>query len=90
MRPTVTAKVEDIQEIPDLAMKSIKIKAQEAHVGSDIYIEGIPNISCFGVESIPLRIREGHLSEALVVNISGALITLKHGLHLGQCLVYNK
>ncbi len=49
-----------------------------------------PNISRFGVESTLSRVREGHLSEALVANISGAPTTLKNDLHLGQCLVYNK
>ncbi len=70
-------------------MKSIKVKVEEAHVGSDICIEGAPNISRVGVESTLSRVK-GHFSEALVVNISGALITLEHGLHIGQCLVYDK
>ncbi len=71
-------------------MKIIKIKVQEAPVGCVIYIEGVPNISRVGVESTLSRVREGHLSEALVVNTSGVPITLKYGLHLGQCLVYDK
>ncbi len=59
-------------------------------IGSDICIEGVPNISGVGVESTLSRVREGHFSEALVVNTSRAPITLKHGLHLGQCLVHDK
>ncbi len=36
-------------------------------------------------------VREGHLTQVLVVNTSGAPpITLKHGLQLGQCFVYDK
>ncbi len=50
----------------------------------------IHNITRAGVEPTLSRVREGHLSEVLVVNISGALITLKHGFHLGQCLLYDK
>ncbi len=42
--PTVAAKVEGTQEILDRAMKSIKIKVKEAHIGSDICIEGVPNL----------------------------------------------
>ncbi len=71
-------------------MKSIKIKVQEVHVGSDMCTDGAPNISRVGVEFTLSRVRKGHFSEALVVNISGAPITLKHDLHLGQCLVYDK
>ncbi len=85
--PTVAAKVEGTQEIPDRAMKSIKIEVQEAHVGSDICIEGVLNINRVGVESTLSRVREGLLSEALVVNTSGAPITLKNSLHLDQCRV---
>ncbi len=77
--PTVAAKVEGIQEVPDRAMKCMTVKVQEAHLGSDICIEDSPNISRVGVESIYSRVREGHFSEALVVNISGAPITLTHG-----------
>ena len=32
--------------------------------------------------------KEGHLSEALVVNTSGAAISLKHGARLSPCLAY--
>ncbi len=64
-------------------MKRIKIKLQEAtSVVIIICIESVPNTLS--------RVREGHLTHALVVNTSGAPITLKHGLHLGQCFVYDK
>ncbi len=56
------------QEIPNLAMKGIKVKVQEAHVGSDICIA--PNISSVGVKSTLSRVRQGHFSEAIIVNIS--------------------
>ncbi len=88
--PTVAAKVEGTQEIPDRAIKSITVKLNEAHVGSDICINGARNINRVGIEPTLSRLREGHLSEESEVNISGAPITLKHGLQLGQCLVYDK
>ncbi len=71
-------------------MKCIKVKVQEAHIGSDICLEGAPNISRVGVKSTLPRVREGHFSEALVVNILSAPITLKHVLHISQCIVYDK
>ncbi len=86
----MAAKVEGTQEIPDRAKKSIKVKVQEAHAGSDICIDGALSISRVGVESTLSRVREGHLTEALVVNMSGAPITLKRGLRLGQRLVFDK
>ncbi len=86
----MAAKVEGTQEIPDRALKSITVKVKEAHVGSEICINAAPNIIRVGVEPTLSGAREGHLSQALVVNISGAPITLKHGLQLGQCLVYDK
>ncbi len=42
------------------------------------------------VESTLSRVREGNLTEALVVNTSGAPITLKHGQHIGQVLGYDR
>ncbi len=71
-------------------MKCIKVKVPEAHVGSDKCIEGAPNISRVGVEFTLSRVREGHFSKALVVNISGAPVTLKHGLNISQCIMYDK
>ncbi len=63
--PTVAAKVEGTQEIPDRAIKSITVKVKEAHVGSNICINGAPNINRVGVEPTLSRVREGHLSQAL-------------------------
>ncbi len=55
-----------------------------------IYVLKVSNISRVRVESTLSRIREGHLSQALVINTLGAPITLKQGLYLCQYLVYDK
>ncbi len=34
-------------------------------------------------------VREGHVTDALVVNINGEPVRIKHGLLLGKCLAYN-
>ncbi len=88
--PTVLAKVEGTQEIPDRAAKKITVRVEKAQVGSDVCIDGAPNICRIAVESTLSRFREGNLTEALVVNTSGAPITLKHGPHIGQCLAYDR
>ncbi len=86
--PTVSAKVKGTQEISDWAAKKITVWVDKAQVGSDVCIDGAPNICCTAVESTLSGVREGNLTEALVVNTSGAPITLKHGQHISQCLVY--
>ncbi len=88
--PTVSAKVEGTQEIPNRAANKITVKADKAQVGSDVCMDGALNICRVAVESTLSRVREGNLTEALVVNISGAPITLKHGQHISQCLVYDR
>ncbi len=89
--PTVSAKVERTQEIPDRAAKIITIRVNKAQVGSDVCINGAPNTCRIAVEStLSNRVREGNLTEALLVNTSGALITLKYGQHIGQVLVYDR
>ncbi len=79
--PTVSAKVEITQEMPDQAAKMITIRVDKAQIGNDICIDGASNTHRIAVESTISRVREGNLTEALVVNTSGAPITLKHGQH---------
>ncbi len=68
----------------------ITIRVDKAQVGSDVCIGGAPNTCRIAVESTLSRVREGNLTEALVVNTSGAPITLKYGQHIGQVLVYDR
>ncbi len=69
--PTVSAKVERTHEIPDRAAKIITIKVGKAQVGSGVCIDGAPNTRRIAIESTLSRVREGNLTEALVVNTSG-------------------
>ncbi len=80
---TVSAKVERTQEIPYLEAKIITIRVDKAHVGCDVCIDCVPNTCRIAVESSLSRVREGNLTEALVVSISGAPITLKRGQLIG-------
>ncbi len=88
--PTAPAKVERTQEIPDRAAKMTTIRADKAQVGSDVCIDGAHNTHCIAVESTLSRVREGNLTEALVVNTSEAPITLKRGQPIGQVLACGK
>ncbi len=83
-------KVEPAQEIPNRAAKIITIKEDKAQVGNDVCIDGASHTHRIAVESTLSRVREGNLTKALVVNTSGAPITLKHGQHLAQVLVYDR
>ncbi len=88
--PTVSAKVERTQEIPNWATKMATIRVDKAQVGSDVCIHSGTHTHRIAVESTLPRVREGNLTEAMVVNTSGAPITLKHGQHIGQVLVYDR
>ncbi len=87
---TVSAKVEKTQEIPDRAAKIITIRVGKAQAGSDVCIDDANNTCRIAVESTLSRVSEGNLTEALVVNTSGAPITLKHDQQIGQVLVYDR
>ncbi len=65
----------------------IIVRVDKTQVGSDVCIDGASNTHRIAVESTLSRVREGNLTEALVVNTSGVPITLKHGQHIGQVLV---
>ncbi len=68
----------------------ITVRVDKVQVGSDVCIDGATNECRIAVESTLSRVREGNLTEALVVNTSGAPITLKHCQHIGQVLVYDR
>ncbi len=75
------ATVVGYHEIQARSAKRIPIRVLEAVVGS---------IQRLGVESTLSTVREGHVTDALVVNTTGGLAKLKHGLLLGKCLAYNQ
>ncbi len=60
--PTVSAKVKGIQEIPDRAAKKITVRVDKAQVGSDVCMDGAPNICHIAVESTLSRVRKGNLT----------------------------
>ncbi len=70
--PTVSAKLKRTQEIPNRAAKMITIRVDKAQVGSDVCIDGASRTHRIAVESTLSRVRKGNLTEALVVNTSGA------------------
>ncbi len=57
-------------------------------MSSDICVYYASNTHRFAVETTLSRVRKGHLREALVVNTSGAPVTVKHGMRLSPCLAY--
>ncbi len=61
----------------------ITIRVDKAQVGSDVCIDGAPNTCRIAVDSTLSRVREGNLTEALVVSISGAPIIFKRGQLIG-------
>ncbi len=89
--PTFSAKVEGTQEIPDWVAKKITVRVDKAQVGSDICIDGAPNmLYCGRIHSFKSQGGQSHSGPGMVVNTSGVPITLKHGLDISQCLVYGR
>ena len=70
--------------------KRMQIRIPDAPIGSDVCLEGMGNVRRFAVESTLSTIREGHVTDALMVNTTGGPIRIKRGLLLGRCLVYDK
>ncbi len=70
--------------------KRIIIRVRDAPVGSDVCFEKTNNVKHINVEATLSRVRKEHLKDALVVNTTGAPVTLKQGLMLGKCLLYDR
>ncbi len=56
---TVSAKVEGTLEIPDRAAKKTTVRVDKSQIGSNVCIDGAPNIFRIEVESTLSRVREG-------------------------------
>ncbi len=82
--------MEGTQTISENVAQRVRVRLPYAPVGSDVCIDGAPNFHGLAVEPTLSRVKDGHLSEALVLNTSGMGITLKHGVKLGHCLLYDK
>ncbi len=77
-------------EIQARSAKRIPIRVLDAVVGSDVCLNGISYIQRLGVESTLSAVREGHVTDALVVNTTGGPVKIKQGLLLRKFLAYNQ
>ncbi len=85
----VKATVLGNHEIPDLVAKRIPVRVSDATLGSDICFDGNSSIRRLTVEYTLSTVREGHVTDALVVNITGVPVRIRHRLLLGKYLAYN-
>ncbi len=86
----MSAIVEGTQTISENVAQRVRVRLPDASVGSDVCIDGAPNFHRLAVEPTLSCVKDGHLSEALVLNTSGMGIILRHGVKLGHCLLYDK
>ncbi len=76
---TVIAIIEGSQVIPYVVVKCVKFKVK-APVSNDICINNISYMDFLDIETTLSRLKEGHISEVVVVITSGAPKSLKHGM----------
>ncbi len=86
----MSALVEGTQTISGSVAQRVRVRLPDAPVGSGVCIDGAPDFHRLAVEPTLSRVKDGQLSEALVLNTSGTGITLKHGVKLGHCLLHDK
>jgi len=86
----VKATVFGDHETPDRVAKRVTIRVPDAPMGSGLCLDGIDPIKRLAVESTPSTVREGHVTDILVVDTTGGPIRIQHGLLLGKCLSYDK
>ncbi len=77
-------------EIQARSAKRIPIWVLDAVVGNNVCLNGFSCIQHLGVESTLSTVREGHVTDALVVNTTGGAVKIKHELLLVKCLAYNQ
>ncbi len=73
-------------EIPDRVANRIPVRVPDATVGSFDWNSSIQRLTA---EYTLSTVREGHVTDALVVNITGGPVRIKHEILLGKCLAYN-
>ena len=86
----VKATVVGNHEIPDRVAMRIPITVPDAPVNSDICFTGPCKLQRLAVESTLSTVQEGNVTSALVVNVTGGPVRVKHGLYLGDGLVYDQ
>ncbi len=77
-------------EIPDCVTAPIPVRVKAVPVSSHVCLEGSKNIKRLATEPTISLVKEGQVTVALVVNITGSLIKITHGLKLGDCLYDRK
>ena len=77
-------------EIPNRVAMRVKVVLKGAPVGSDVCLAGPSRLQRVNVESKLSNVRENHITTALVVNTSGGPVRVRHGVYLGDGLVYDR
>ena len=86
----VKATVVGNHEIPDRVAMHIPISLPDAPIESDVSFTGPCKLHRLAMESTLSTVREGHVASALVVNTTGGPVRVKHGVYLGDGLVYDR
>ena len=82
------ATVEGEQYIGPTCAHRVPIRVKDIPIGS--YVLSLPDsirVKTLALEGTLTIVRDGHLTDALVTNVTGSAITLKHGVHLGSFTV---
>ena len=80
--------VEGEQYIGPTCARRVPIKVKDIPIGS--YVLSLPDsvrVKRLALEGTLSIVRDGHLTDALVTNVTGSAITLRHGVHLGSFIV---
>ncbi len=86
----VKATVVGNHEIPDRVAMHIPISLPHAPIESDVCFTGPCKPKRLAMESTFSTVREGHVASALVVTTTGGPVRVKHGVYLGDGLVYDR
>ena len=83
--------VEGEQYIGPTCACSIPVRVKDIPIGS--YVLSLPDsvrVKKLALEGTLTIVRDGHLTDALVTNVTGSPITLKHGVNLGSFVVIDQ
>ena len=83
--------VEGEQYIGPTCASRVPIRVKDIPIGS--YVLSLPDsirVKKLALEGTLTIVRDGHRTDALVTNLTGSPITLKHGVHLGSFIVVDK
>ncbi len=77
-------------ESPNRVALRVKVALKGVPVGSDVCLSGPSKLQKVSVESTLSTVRENHIITAFVVNTSGGPVRVRHGVYLGDGLVYDR